>query len=389
MSTITRPAGQTEAPIDTRSQPSGGSMTQSLAGLAVLLLVLGHFTDRIPPVYFGSQENYLLVCYFGKIGIFLGFVLVGAHIPLLLARTRDLGSFLAERIARLWLLHAVVDVVVFAWIQLLPPPVIPTGPKSFFDVAPSLIDVPAAMFFLKDLGFTMVDGGHWPLIVVIKYIVLAGVLALLPRFRPAQTVALLATLIGSAALLLELVDFGVFGLVAKALNGLLVAEYLPFFALGAVIADRRLGLWIAPLSILCAGVVAVNLARLADFNLEAAVLFCAVLTLAYLCDLLIARGTVARLLGRYAYAWFLVHQIVGLSMIRYLAGPLSLNGAVVAALIGTFGLSVLLSWAVEWRFQPTIYRVLLACARAVGLTRLRFRAEISEQAAADDPLHRS
>ena len=354
---------------------------QSWLAIGLIWLVWGHFTERVPAPYLGVPEEPALICNLGKFGIFIGFVVFGYLFTQARERSKDLAELYSDGLARIWPLLVAASLLIYVIVQFFPAPVVPSGPKEFNTEPVHLGDLLGSLLFLEDLGFAWVDGAFWPLLTVVKFWVLAGLLAFLAPRRHVQILTIAAIVVSLAAMILEFVPMPGSGLLRKALNGLLIASYLPYFVAGVLIGHRRRTLSLLAITVVVLLHVALTISHIYQFDWLATAIVL-VLTAALVgVDRVLARGAILGFVARFAFAWFLVHQIIGLILIKWLAPQIGIDPAVAFAFAATLAIGVGLSLTVEGPGFRLLKRPLERLFRAVGLARLRL-AEAPRTAAA-------
>jgi peptidoglycan/LPS O-acetylase OafA/YrhL len=356
------------------SQPLGGhdrnDFIQIWRGIAAFLVIYFHLSDRVPPQYLGMDHGPSLIFYSGKIGVLIFFVISGYLIVQSLQFSRNLASFYAKRISRLWPLFILASIVIFLFTQVIAPPVVPVGPMKFYTDPPTILDLAGNIFFLNDLGFRWVDGVFWSILVELKFYMWIGLLAALSPRHFVRNFAVAAIILSSLEFLVLQADGHMFGLARAALNGLFVAHYLPFFAIGALLVTRRNMELLAVLIVIGLAQARIEIAGNPDFELGRTILFAMVLTIFVALDRVFLRSRIFLTFGDYSYSWYLFHQVIGLSLIRLMSGWLNYDQALLIALLATFALAVAASWAAEWRFRDLVYRPLCELFGALRLNRL-------------------
>lgn len=347
-------------------------MIESWRAIAIILLVWGHFTDRVPPAYLGSDTYASLVCHLAKVGIFIAFVVAGYVFRDSLQRAGNLGALLAGRLARIWPLLVFASIIIFLFLQIYAPPMVPSGPKEFYTEQVSALDLVGSMLFLEELGFPWVDGAFWPLLATLKFWIIAGVFAWIAPRRHVSLFALAAIGLAAVEMFLRLTDMRLLGMVQKGLNGVFIAQYLPYFAAGLLLraGDRRLTIW-APLCAVIVCHVALTLSHVLGFDWPSSILVVAILGALVVIDRLLLGQHVLAFIGRYSFSWFLFHQMIGLTLIKMINPAIGMDAAVVTAVVTTFLISILGSSAFEFRFRAPLQRLLNAIFALVGLDRLR------------------
>jgi peptidoglycan/LPS O-acetylase OafA/YrhL len=356
------------------SQPLGGhdknNFIQVWRGIAALLVIYYHLTNRVPLPYLGMKEGPSLIFYSGKIGVLIFFVISGYLIVQSLQYSKNLASFYAKR-SRIWPLFVVASIVIFIFLQFFDPPVVPAGPKKFYTHNPSIVDLAGSLFFLEDLGFNWVDGVFWSILVELKFYMWIGLLAVVSRQHFIRYFAIAALVISSLEMAIEFSNVQALRPVQLALNGFFIAQYLPFFAIGGLLVSKRdhgLLVGVILLSLIQAGI---KTSMNPDLDGWRTAQFVLVLVAVIAADAAFLRSRIFLTLGDYSYSWYLFHQMIGLSLIKALSGSLNYDQALIVALAVTFAISVIASWAAEWRFRDACYRLLMAIFSRLRLQELR------------------
>lgn len=354
---------------------------QMWRGIAVALVVFYHFLSRVPHEAHGADTPPLLQLQIGKVGVLIFFVISGYLITRSLARTTDVAAFYAKRLARIWPLFAVAAVTVFAIIQVAQPPIV-SGPYSFFEKQPTAIDLIANLFFLEDFGFTWVDGAYWSIVVELKFYFFIALFAFAFKQKFVQVFCVAAVCVSSLDLLILLVDRAP-GLpldfdssyhlrtLSKILHGILISQYLPFFAIGVALAGRMLdGVFNTLLALAAAfSVLAINDD---NFVFDQNVQFLFIFAAAIFIDNFLFRNAAIIWIGNYSYSIYLFHQVIGLSLIKLLTPIAGIDFAIGISLGAITSLAWIASNLFEMRYRHIMERHLYRLFSVVGLNRLTF-----------------
>ena len=159
----TTSATEPASPVSTNLDQSFGGhdkddFIQIWRGIAAVIVIYYHFSNRVPYSAMGSASAPMLVFYTGKLGVMAFFAISGYLITKSLMASRNLASFYAKRLARIWPLFIVACLVIIATMHFLSPPVVIGGAKPFDGATTRWIDLFGTLFFLNDLGFQFVDG---------------------------------------------------------------------------------------------------------------------------------------------------------------------------------------------------------------------------------------
>lgn len=341
------------------SEKPKNSFIEVWRGVAVLLVVWYHYTGRLPPAAFGVADGSALPFYSGKVGVLIFFVISGFLIAKSLEFSRSLADFYAKRLSRIWPLFIVTSIVIFLVLSLLP--TVPTPGALFFQERRTLGDLLTTVFFLEDIGGEWIDGAFWSILVELKFYLWFGLVAAIVPRRHVKVFATAALLLSGFQMVFLLALPDTLRPVIQLMNGVFVASYLPFFALGALLYRGERGPLFSATLVLTVAFTALTIGQEPTFDMQATARFLLVLVSVVLLDGLVLRQRVFLLLGRYSYAWYLVHQVLGLNLIHALAPGVGYDAVTMMTLVASLGLAIALSWLSEWRFRRQFHAVILTC----------------------------
>jgi peptidoglycan/LPS O-acetylase OafA/YrhL len=351
-------------------------------GIAILLVVLYHFTARLPPAALNVSGMPVPPVFFGWAGVYFFFAISGYCIFLTLERSATVSLFLARRFSRLYPAFLAAAIFLFVYGLVAPPPSVPEA--QFHEQPSTVLDLLTNLVFLGDGRW--VNGSFWSIAVEIKFYVGLGLLALMIPDR--QRLAVVFSWISLAAPMFWMVGM-VYAmqtgrhLPVKLLELATIAPYLPFFAIG-ILARMNQPVLLA-LCFVEAGIVMAMMTLENDASLIGGA-FTTLLTLGFLAALVaFAKGVpiphvpgLSRTLasvGLVSFSWYLVHENLGASFLfnlnRYMPNTL--------AVAITVGMTLLIGWVfselVEWRFRKPVETLALRVLNAIGelFTRLRRR----------------
>ncbi|KAJ54593.1 hypothetical protein ACMU_17970 [Actibacterium mucosum KCTC 23349] len=348
-------------------------------GISILIVALYHYTSRLPPDAFlpnGQELGHFFR--FGWIGVYVFFAISGYCILGSYLRSADSWEFFAKRVARIYPLFVVSSTVVFLYITLFHVPSFSRDGWSFNAQDVSVQDYVFTTFFLaNDLGFTWVDGAYWTLLVEVKfYFIIALVFGLIARHALHISEYIFGFALPLAWVFSIYADIGP---AEKILRNIFLAPYFPFFVIGMRAAvDEKLS-WRLGVHLAVSAVVMYHIsAGKSSFYEETWVTMIAYATLIGLLVVAFFKPTVnmfpkavqplAKLLGWigvYSYAWYLVHQKIGLSVVAMSAPVVGGFVAVLLAILFTIALAYLLSWLVENRYRKHVQQIVLKVFGAV------------------------
>lgn len=360
--------------IDPKREQS--DFIQIARGVAIFIVAYYHYTIRVPFDVLGASMPPLLPEHIGKIGVHIFFIISGFLISKTLDRSQSIAGFYARRISRLWPLYAFACVFVFVFVHIFSPPVVPDGPKQFYDVSPSIVDLLSNFVFLNDATMS-VDGAYWSIVAEVKFYFWFGLFAALFRRDFVKVFAWAA--IALAALDFAVLTFvpeamqehGPFRVLNLALHGVFIAQYLPFFALGAVLQRAERYQLIAPLTMLVAVSAISVIAEDHEFVAIEDMRFLLVLGLILAADRMLFAGRVFVWVGDYSFSLYLFHQMVGLTLIKMLTPYIGMDTSIVVAIAVVILIAFAASKAFEWRFRRQFTELFERLFSLVGLDRIR------------------
>lgn len=349
---------------------------EQLRGVALLLVLAYHYTDRIPYSIMGSPEAPSLMFYTGKIGVYLFFIISGYLIAKTIESSSNLAEFYAKRLSRIWPLFLLANLVVFLYAQYFITPVVPDGVKDFDVSGRTWLDLIGTSFFLEDLGFQWVDGVYWSILVELKYYFYVGIFAALFKKNFAKYFILFSLSMGILDLFIAAFFHAEeYRILNKILHGLLIAQYLPYFAIGMALYKKYYDL---PLLVCCL-LATCQLIFVASYNpdfdmnmtLKFGVAFCVFVAI----DHYLFKGKVLNIVGHYSYSLYLFHQVIGLSLIMYFIPFVGINLAILLAFVIVFAFSALASWLVEWRYRRALTTFMLNAFSKLKINKIELKLE--------------
>lgn len=369
-------------------------------GIAILLVVMFHFTARLPAYSLNITEGAPPPVFFGWVGVYFFFIISGYCIFMTLERSATVGVFLARRFSRIYpaFVAAVLLLFVFGLIAY-----IPSVPEAKFHVtAPGLLDVVMNLFFVGEIG-EWVDGSFWSIAVEVKFYVLVAILAgvFTDPLRFTKVFAWLGIAMAPIWAVSTLVSGAGAVTPQSMLKFLAIAPYLSFFAVGILGrqmqngVDGLRGLMLANLA-LSTAVVGIEAY---SFENHDGLMVAAVCALAYfLLALLFLRFVSGRSIphvpgvssaiakvGLLSFSWYLIHENIGISFLanfdRFLPAWLSL----IVVMASTFCIAIVFSNLIEHRFRKPVEKAAMAVldwigSKVRGLGALRTTAPVATPA---------
>ena len=342
-----------------------------LRGVSIFLVLYYHYTDRIPYQVLNAPFPPVLPFYCGKIGVFIFFAISGLLIAKSLDGSRTLADFYAKRISRIWPLFLLASLVIFAFLKLFSPPVVLTGPKQFYESSVGLIDLLGQSFFLNGLGFKWIDGVFWSILVELKFYAIIGGFALVFKRRYAMVFGIAALVLACLDIVASMIGGGAGAGVSRVMHGLLITQYLPIFAIGVMMHARAFGaVFVGNVALACVQAVSA-VSGDEGFSVNLLLIFGAAFALFVAGDAWLLRSRIFLFLGKYSYAIYLFHQMIGLTLISMMASSLGYELSMVIATVAVVAISVVCSIAVEWRYRRALTALLIRLFSILRLDRAR------------------
>ena len=346
-------------------------LIEQLRGMAVLFVIFYHYTMRIPFEAMGSTVPPSLESCLGKLGVYIFFSISGYLIAKTIQQCPSLDTFYARRLSRIWPLFIAASFFVFVWGQFLPPPYI----EGNFDAhGRDVWDVIGTSFFLKDFGFSWIDGAYWSILVELKFYLFFALCVAFFKKNGSRAFIGLSVFLG-------LVEFGSYLISGnytsfnRFLHGVLIAQYMPFFALGVALFAKEKRQLIIPCFVLCLAQIVQGIGTNPVFSVSNAAQSLFLMASLWIIDHLCFKKRMFLFLGRYSYALYLFHQVIGLSIILKLTPRIGIDAAIIIAFLFVVMLSVATSWLIEWRARNRVTSVLIKIMSLIGLNRIKLKED--------------
>lgn len=141
-----------------------------LRGIAILFVVLFHYTSHYSPEYLLRTDKWTLdIASYGWSGVDIFFVVSGFCIAMTITKTHNYLEFLVRRFARIYPTYVfcgLITLIFYTFFEL---------PGREVDWITGLMNLVFANF-IPGLNFKYIDGIYWALIVELKFYIFFGVL---------------------------------------------------------------------------------------------------------------------------------------------------------------------------------------------------------------------
>ena len=350
-------------------------------GIAILMVVMFHFTARLPAHSLNITEGAPLPVFFGWVGVYFFFIISGYCIFMTLERSATVGVFLARRFSRIYPAFVAAVLLLFAFSLVAYIPSVPEA--KFHVVAAGPVDVVMNLFFVGEIG-EWVDGSFWSIAVEVKFYLLVAILAGMfnDPLRFTKVFAWLGIVMAPIWAASTLVSGAGAVTPQSMLKFLAIAPYLSFFAVGILGRQMQNGVGGLRALMLANLVLSTAVVGIEAYSFENhdGIIVAGVCALAYfLLALLFLRFVSGRSIphipgvssaiakvGVLSFSWYLIHENIGISFLatfdRYLPAWLSL----VVVMASTFCIAIVFSALVEHRFRKPVERVAMAVLDWIG-----------------------
>lgn len=315
-----------------------------IRAMAVVAVMVYHYTTRFPPSFLFAETMPVYFPY-GKYGVDVFFSVSGFCIYMTLGRSASFSHFAAMRFSRIQPAYMASVVLTFVFVAVVG---LPGREVSFVQMLGNLIWLNALP------GWPMVDGAYWSLIVELKFYAALGILFFLIRGR---YLAFYWSLLCGASTVVALAAqvMPVLAPARHAVDFLFVYPFTPIFLVGLIAWECRSG-WNRRLVI--ASVICVFSLAISERFTEFAGLGLVIggLAFALLKAEFIRIPAWVSYLGLISYALYLVHQNIGLGVIRILAPfvkPIEPRIAIASAVVILLAILIHKTVELRWRRQVT------------------------------------
>lgn len=341
-------------------------------GFAILLVALFHFTARLPPESLNVSGIPAPAVFFGWIGVYFFFVISGYCIFLTLERAPDIRHFLARRFSRIYPAYLAAVILLYVYVALVYVPIVEAA--NYRTRIPDFVGLLFNLIFMGEAK-GWVNGSFWSVAVEVKFYLMVGVLLFFvpqrDRFARLFTVCGVAGALIWALFALGLLEFAQDKMIAKALSTVVIAPFLPFFAIGVLgrMSERKAmaTAWPLALSILSAMMIVYvkSVVEFAASPLEAVETMLMFALLVWLFLRFVSGKPLPHVpllspslafAGFLSYSWYLLHEPLGFSFLYQLNLLMPPLLAIAVTLAATLLAGWLFAQIFEWRFRKPFER---------------------------------
>lgn len=359
---------------------TGGSRLDNidlLRALAIVSVVSWHYTGNWPGNLLRGDPAPFRVP-FGWAGVDLFFMVSGFCIFMTLERSRTLAEFWARRFARLQPAYVLGVLLTFAIVSVfgLPghqaSPIVALGNLLWFDIHP---------------GWGFVDDAYWSLVVELEFYFCFGLIYSLGRGRHVALAWAVFAAVGSVLIHAEAWGWPLGHALTVLANSVMVAPFAPAFLVGLIAYECRERMSVNAIVAATLAIVLLLVSPRYQLHPWLGLAVAAFASIVFRLDRLRLPRAIT-FVGLISYSLYLIHQFIGLVIIRELAPaiPALLPRAAIAATIVTLLASAMYA-TIELRWQRSLARLTEpVLAMLTGwLPRLsRGKARAPNEAAADE-----
>lgn len=348
--------------IKAPSAPAGTTYLGQLDGLrtvAILWVALYHYAYFWSPagaglnlLPYGDALAWIPLANVGYLGVHLFFIVSGFVISLSLQRSRGLVHFAQLRAIRLWPTLLICASITFVVTTLFGPPYLMRGPLEYL-ISLTFIPPPHVGKVIGVPNLEWLDGAYWSLWTEARFYVIVGLFYALSRNRFLEVWAGFA-IASMAVHLIGLTYGGSF----EALSRLIFAEYQPYFSAGISIAALRMGgASSGPLALLSLSIlqgfaypwIAAGALTFSEVLGQSIVFALALYAMLSRSRVPVLSAPLMVTLGTASYAYYLLHQNVGLAVLSQINPANESVGIALVVLVqaGIMAAAVVLTFQVE------------------------------------------
>jgi peptidoglycan/LPS O-acetylase OafA/YrhL len=317
------------------------SSLDGLRGVAILLVLGFHYFHATPIYYpFGDALEWIHVFKYGFLGVELFFLISGFVIAMTLEKCSTPLDFVIRRFARIWPALLICSIVTFIVLATSTSHYASDVNTSYVNFLPSLTLTPNIMWSWAFPKIDFIDGPYWSLLVEARFYLIALIVFwTFDRKHFARNLVIFTYLnILLRALLQRLIPGS-----NQIYSAILVPDFMPWFAAGAVFYDLYLGRIGKKLSILLLASMFFVIARTSTFDAARSPLVISVISFFFFSifwfvatkpsyvNILQARWLV--FIGVCSYSVYLLHNGIGLTVISMLPNNLGSTALEIALVL--------------------------------------------------------
>lgn len=352
-------------------------------GIAILMVVLYHFTARVPAYALNITDGAPLPVFFGWVGVYFFFIISGYCIFMTLERSSSVGVFLARRFSRIYPAFVAAVLLLFVFGLFWHIPSVPEA--KFHVVAPTALDVVMNLLFVGEIG-EWVDGAFWSIAVEVKFYLLVAIMAgvFVDPLRFTRVFAWLGIVMAPIWAFSTLFSNYSAGPInpQSMLKFLAIAPYLCFFSVGILgrhikAGKKGFGGLMAASLVLSTAVVGLEAysAESANSLIVAATCALVYLTLALLFVRFVTGGFIPHVplvssaiakVGLLSFSWYLIHENIGMSFLSTFDLYMPAWLALLVTIVSTFIIAIVFANVFEWRFRKPVEKLAMAVLDWIG-----------------------
>jgi peptidoglycan/LPS O-acetylase OafA/YrhL len=310
--------------------------------LASISVIIFHYTINFSAPYYSYSEPFSELFKMLVPSVQLFFMLSGYLITKSLWNTKTIKNFYIKRFAKIYPTYILCILITFIIISILGLP----GREA------SLLDLMSNFVFLNDFKrFNSVDGAYWSLIVEVKFYLIAGFLYFLSKEKFLKNFLLFA----SIGLFLfwgsRYIGFKSF---AYFVNKFFICNQLAYFLVGIIAITIEKEKISHPIKIWCLSVILSSYLIIKwSFIQNIYLISSLVIFMTCLKFRNIKVPSIITWLASISYPLYLLHQNIGVSIIRYLKDYISND---YLKIVFTFFIMVTISWLIFKFFEDLLNR---------------------------------
>ena len=297
-----------------------------LRGVAIIFVVLYHYTSHYSPEYLLRSDNWsLTIAKYGWSGVDIFFIVSGYCIAMTIVKTKNSTEFFVRRFARIYPAYVFCGIITLIFYYFFD---LPGREVDFFTGIMNLIFAN----FVPGLNFKYIDGIYWALIIELKFYIFFGLLYFI--FKDLNK-SILAWAIFSIVLnIILLNDYTLLYFFSS------ISPHANLFLIGLILfnfKDKNFFYYIPLLFLVLANILFNERYHENEIYFIIVILITSLVvkTKYYFNSLLISK------IGLISFSWYLIHNAVGIILIRELNKLGYENFSVILAIFSTLLISII------------------------------------------------